>query len=222
VGAYRVRGEVVLGFSGVEARAMLPAKGELILVRDGDGRWQPKTKQTLYDYRVNRKEANNVRKSVSQFRDYINGVVKLKEEKMTHYGTEFGIVKTTYAELIEVFGQDETNNGKYRPNVQGWDKLKNYRDKTTKFFDLVRNDQDDDARHQNYWIAFNVLLVQEQALYWSDSMERQVTLGTEQFNKVLEKILFTMFSDKVFNKVALPEGKVPSGKYDDYVKTEED
>jgi hypothetical protein len=31
-----------------------------------------------------------------------------------------------------------------------------------------------------------------------------------------------MFADKVFTKVQLPEGKVPSGKYDDYVKTEED
>ena len=135
-----------------------------------------------------------------------------------------------------MFGQDETNNGKYRPNVQGWDKLtekpkywqdktlawQTYRERVEKFFELVRNDQDDNARHQNYWIAFNVLLVQEQSLHWSDSMERQITLGVDQFNKVLEKILFKMFSDKVFDKVALPEGKVPSGKYDDYVKTEED
>jgi len=31
-----------------------------------------------------------------------------------------------------------------------------------------------------------------------------------------------MFSDKVFTKVALAEGKVPTGKYDEYVMTEED
>jgi hypothetical protein len=189
---------------------------------------------------VNRKEANNVRKQVSQFKDYMAGVAKLKEDKVTSYGVDFSIVKTTYGELIEVFGQDEseTATNRVRPNVVGWDKLTekpkhyrpearadvwaNYRERADKFFELVRNDQDDNARHQNYWIAFNVLLIQEQAFYWSDSMERQVTLGTDQFNKVLEKILFTMFSDKVFTKVALPEGKVPTGKYDDYVKTEED
>jgi hypothetical protein len=231
----RVRGDVVMHFAD-NSKAIVRDHEELVLVRDKDGRWLPKVKQTLYDYRVSRREANAVRKSVSQFRDYMAGVAKLKEERVTSYGMDFSIVKTTYGELIEVFGQDETNNGKYRPNVQGWDKLtekpkywqdktlawQTYRERVEKFFELVRNDQDDNARHQNYWIAFNVLLVQEQSLHWSDSMERQITLGVDQFNKVLEKILFKMFSDKVFDKVALPEGKVPTGKYDDYVKTEED
>jgi hypothetical protein len=47
-------------------------------------------------------------------------------------------------------------------------------------------------------------------------------LGTGEFTKFLDDILFTMFSDKVFVKVALPEGKVPTGKYDECVVTEED
>jgi hypothetical protein len=237
-----VRGEVVLHFSD-DSKAMLPAKGELVLVQDSNGRWMPKVKQTLYDYRVSRKEANNVRKQVSMFKDYISGVIKLKgEDRVLHENTDFevrfGVVKTTYAELIEVFGKSEDAHGAGRPDVQGWDKLStkpkyvtdgakveawhNYRDKTTKFFDLVRNDQDDGARHQNYWIAFNVLVLQGQSLYWRDNMDFPVTLGVEHFNKVLEKILFTMFADKVFKRVALPEGKVPTGRYADYVLTEED
>jgi hypothetical protein len=65
-------------------------------------------------------------------------------------------------------------------------------------------------------------MVQEQSLYWRDNMESQVTLGTEQFEKVLDKVLFTMFSDKAFKRVELPEGKVPTHKYADYVMTEED
>lgn len=241
VRANRVKGQVVLHFAD-NSKAMLPARGELTLVRDSNGRWTPKVKQTLYDYRVNRKEANNVRKTVSMFRDYINGVVKLKGEERvinedTYYETRFSIVKTTYAELIEVFGKEENEHEtKCKPNVDGWDKLidkpkywsdkaeawQMYRDKTEKFFDLVRNDQDDDARHQNYWIAFNLLMVQGQSLHWRDSAESQVTLGVEQFGKHLEKILFKMFADKVFTRVELPEGKVPTGKYDEYVMTEED
>jgi hypothetical protein len=240
--ANRVRGEVVLHFSD-NSKAMLPARGELALVRDSNGRWFPKTKQTLYDYRVSRKEANNVRKQVSQFRDYISGVVKLKGDERvlhegTHYETRFSVVTSTYAELIEVFGKDENSSMATRPNIDGWDKLSekpkyyggmnrekvwdDYRNKTTKFFDLVRNDQDDNARHQNYWIAFNVLFVQQQSLYYRDNLNYPMTLGVEEFDKILEKILFKMFADKVFTKVALPEGKVPSGRYDDYVKTEED
>jgi len=243
VGAYRVKGEVVLGFTGIEAKLMLPAKGETVLVRNTSGGWIPKVKQTLYDYRVSRKEANNVRKSVSNFRDYLSGVIKLKGEERvinegTHYERRFNVVKATYGDLIEVFGRKDVGDGdpRYCPDSDKWDKLTakpkywtgkeeawaNYRDKAERFFDLVRNDQDDDARHQNYWIAYNILFIQEQRLYWRDSIESQITLGTDQFDKVLEKILFTMFSDKVYTKVALPEGKVPTHKYADYVLTEED
>jgi hypothetical protein len=241
VGAYRVKGEVVLGFMGIEAKLMLPARGETVLVRNASGGWVPKVKQTLYDYRVSRKEANNVRKSVSQFKDYINGVVKLKGEEVEGlWGREpFSVVRMTYADLIEVFGKEEAQMGA-RPNVDGWEKIlgkpptfvagdtkadawANYREKSERFFDLVRNDQDDNARHQNYWIAFNVLMLQGQAvLYYRDNMDYPITLGTDQLDKFLEKILFTMFADRVFVKVAMPEGKVPTGRYDDYVLTEED
>jgi hypothetical protein len=240
VTANRVRGEVVLHFAD-NSKAMLPAKGELVLVRD-NGRWMPKVKQTLYDYRVSRKEANNVRKQVSMFKDYVSGVTKLKgTEVESMWGREpFTVVKTTYAELIEVFGKDDETQGdpRVRPNTDWWDKLsekpkyyggvnkdtawQKYREKSEKFFDLVRNDQDDDARHQNYWIAFNVLMLQGQSLYWRENLDHPITLGVGQFEKVLDKILMTMFADKVFTKVQLPEGKVPTGKYDSYVKTEED
>jgi len=239
VGAYRLRGDVVLGFVG-NVKAMVRDHEELVLVRGSRGEWVPKEKQTLYDYRVNRKEANNVRKQVSQFRDYLSGVVKLKEETVKQYGEEYGIVRTNYAELFEVFGMEyEANDsGRVRPNVDKWLGLETkpkfwrpeekdatwqaYRDKTEKFFDLVKDDQDDNCRHQNYWIAFNILMVQEQQLWWRDNMDMSVTLGSDQFNKILDKTLFKMFSDRVFKRVALPEGKVPSGKYDDWVTTEED
>lgn len=246
VGAYRVKGQVVLGFTGSEARAMLPAKGEVTLVRTANGGWTPKVKQTLYDYRVSRKEANNVRKQVSQFKDYINGVIKLKGEERvinegTYYEQRFNLVRTTYGELIEVFGadgDDTLGDTRTRPNASKWAKITdkpkyygggnkaeawdNYREATAEFFELVRNDQDDNARHQNYWIAFNILMVQGQSLHWRDDMDYQVTLGTASFNNFLEQILFKMFSDKVFKQVALPEGKVPTHKYADYVMTEED
>jgi hypothetical protein len=242
VNANRVRGDVVLHFAD-GTKAMMPAQGELVLVQK-DGRWLPKETQTLYDYRVNRKEANNVRKSVSQFRDYLSGVIKLKtEEKVinegTHYEHRINLVKATYGELIAVFGADDYDEAdtRTRPKADKWkisDKPKyyggnvkdevwsNYRTATAEFYDLVRNDQDDNARHQNYWIAFNILMVQGQSLHWRDDMDYYITLGAEQFDKFLDRILFKMFSDKVFTKVALAEGKVPTGKYDDYVMTEED
>jgi hypothetical protein len=240
VGAYRVKGQMVLGFTGTDAKLMLPARGETVLVRNTSGGWMPKVKQTLYDYRVSRKEANNVRKQVSQFKDYLAGVVKLKAEEVSGvWGRDgFQIVKTNYAELIEVFGREEDANDRVRPAVSDWVSLdgkpkyyrpenkdeawQKYRERAAKFYDLVRNDQDDNARHQNYWIAFNILMVQGQNLYWRDNMDTQVTLGVDYFNKFLESALFTMFSDKVYKRVELPEGKVPTHKYADCVLTEED
>jgi hypothetical protein len=238
----RVRGDVVLHFTD-GSKAMMPAQGELVLVQK-DGRWLPKVKQTLYDYRVNRKEANAVRKTVSQFRDYLAGVTKLKTEERvinegTYYEHRLSLVKATYAELIEVFGKEDANgiDERCRPKADKWkisDKPKyyggehkeevwsNYRTATAEFYDLVRNDQDDNARHQNYWIAFNILMIQGQSLHWRDNMDYQLTLGADQFDKTLDRILFKMFSDKVFKKVALAEGNVPSGKYDDYVRSEND
>jgi hypothetical protein len=243
VNANRVRGDVVLHFAD-GTKAMMPAQGELALVRAGNGAWLPKETQTLYDYKVNRKEANNVRKSVSQFKDYLAGVTKLKSETRVinegmYYETRYEIVKASYAELIEVFGSDDYDEAatRVRPKVDKWkisDKPKyfhpdnkaetwsNYRTATAEFFDLVRNDQDDNARHQNYWIAFNILMVQGQSLHWRDNLDYHITLGADQFDKFLDRILFKMFSDKVFTKVALAEGKVPTGKYDAYVVTEED
>jgi hypothetical protein len=224
-------------------KAMVRDHEELILVRNAQGRWMPKEKQVLCDYRVNRKAANNVRKSVSQFKDYLAGVVKLKGEEVVHnegtpYEQRYTRVRVTYADLVEVFGKEEDAHGHGRPNASAWEKIidkpkyfrpehraqawANYRDKTERFFDLVRNDQDDNARHQNYWIAFNVLMVQGQSLWFRADMNMTVTLGADQFDKFLDTILFKMFSDKVFTKVALPEGRVPTGKYDEYVKTEED
>jgi hypothetical protein len=237
----RVRGDVVMHFAD-GTKAMVRDHEELVLVRR-DGRWQPKQKQTLYDYRVNRKEANAVRKSVSQFKDYLAGVVKLKGEEVVHHEgsmweQRYTRVRVTYADLVELFGKEEDAHGHGRPNVSAWEKIidkpkwfrpdnrvevwANYRDKTERFFDLVRNDQDDNARHQNYWIAFNILMLQGQSLWFRHDMNMTVTLSAESFDKFLDTILFKMFSDKVFNKVALAEGKVPTGKYDEYVTTEED
>jgi hypothetical protein len=231
VNAYRVRGDVVLGFTD-GSKAVIADNEELVLVRK-DGKWVPKVAQTLYDYRVSRKGANNVRKQVSQFREYLAGVVKLKAEEFDGvYGrAPFSVVKIGYPELIEVFGKEigvvgsNGSEARVRPAVDEWKCLnsKEYRDKAEKFYELVKNDQDDNCRYQNYWIAFHVLFAADNHFVWTAQDEvpsRYCTCAPEEFEKHLDRILFTMFSDKVFKKVALPTGKVPTGKYDNYVRSE--
>ena len=89
------------------------------------------------------------------------------------------------------------------------------------FYDLVKNNQDDNVRHQNYWLAFNILFVQIDNFYWRTDENIKMGVATHYFEKFLDKALLTMFAYKVFTKVALPDGKVPSGKYDNYVLEEE-
>jgi hypothetical protein len=241
VNANRVRGDVVLHFAD-GSKALVEQSKELILAQDSNGRWFPKIKQVPYDYRVNRKGANNVRRGVSQFRDYLSGVVKLKGEELvsnagSYYEQRFSVVKMTYADLVEVFGKDinPSDGSKFRPAVDAWKDLNikpkhwvgmgehkerlwaEYRARTEKFYELVKNDQDDNVRHQNYWIAFCILFAQANNLYWREDMDTWASMPVHKFEKDLDTTLMTMFSDKVFTRVALANGKVPTGKYDNYV-----
>lgn len=250
VGASRVRGEVVLGFSTADGRVIqkLGQDEELVLVRSGDGRWQPKQIKTLFDYRINRREANNVRKDVKQFRDYLQGMVKLMEDETMMYGQTYKRITRTYAELGEVFGfkrggsmqdnQVTIDRGDWQrlaekpqnyyntypadneANKTNWDK---YNTMSDKFYELVKNDQDDNTRHQNYWIAFNILFAYQNYVYWIDEStahEKKILLASEYLEKYLEEILFARFSDRVFKLVELEKGKVPTGRYDKYVRSE--
>jgi hypothetical protein len=244
VGANRVRGEVVLGFSTANGVVIqkLGENEELVLVRSGDGRWQPKEIKTLYDYRVNRKEANNVRRDVSEFRKYLNGMVKLMGDESVMYGQTYKRISRSYAELGEVFElRRALNEGKVTVELAEWRRLaekpnpnythaeqrKNewalYNTMSDKFYELVKNEQDENTRHQNYWIAFNILFAYQNHIYWIDESiahEKQLYLASEYLEKHLEEILFARFSDRVFKLVELEKGKVPTGRYDKYVRSE--
>ncbi len=250
VGASRVRGDVVLGFTTAEGRVIqkLGENEELVLVRSGEGRygrWQPKQIKTLFDYRINRREANNVRKDVSQFRDYLKGMVKLMEDETMMYGQTYKRISRSYAELGEVFGyRRELKESMVRVDINEWTRLaekpQNYNthladneaNKTNwalynmmsdKFYELVKNEQDENTRHQNYWIAFNILFAYQNYVYWIDentAHEKKLYLASEYLEKYLEEILFARFSDRVFKMVELEKGKVPTGRYDKYVRSE--
>ena len=237
VNAHRVRGEVVLEFFG-GLKQMVKREEEIVLVRGEHGRWQPKETKPLYDYRVNRKEANNVRKMCGTFRRYMKGIVSLKEEKVTQYGHEFGRVQFTFAELMEVFGaEDKYNDGRLFLKTDAWGYLTSkpthyntdpdrrkqmwdeYHATSDKFLELIKDDQDDNCRHQNYWIAFCILFVHKNYLTPCTkdmTQERTFTLASHLFEKQLDEMLFYKFAEKVFKRVELPSDKVPRGKYDKY------
>ncbi len=241
VGASRVRGEVVLGFNTADGRVIqkLGENEELVLVRV-DSRWQPKEIKTMFDYRINRKEANNVRRDVSEFRKYLNGMVKLMEDESVMYGQTYKRITRSYAELGEVFGYRYEGLHKVTVDINEWRRLQEkphphftpeqaashweaYNEASDKFYELVKNDQDENTRHQNYWIAFNILFAYQNYVYWIDESavhEKKLHLSSEYLEKYLEEILFARFSDRVFKMVELEKGKVPTGRYEKFVRSE--
>lgn len=242
VSANRVRGDVVLHFIG-GAKFVLPRKGELVLVKNSHGHWHPTQKQQRFDLRINRKGANNVRKRVTQFKNYLSGMMKLKEDTVTinagtHYEQTFKRVEFSYAELAEVLGMDEmsSNDNRAIPNVAQFEHIfkpekwrgdsaevwAKYEAQSQLFYELVRDDQDDNARHQNYWIALNALVgLTSGNMYYTDKVdfpEKKVRTSTEKMLKGLEDFLFGFFSDEVFKYVELGDTEVSTGKYETFVR----
>ena len=251
VGSNRVRGDVVLTF--VSGKSVVVREyEELALVKDEHGRWQPKNAKKEFDYRVNRKGANAVRKRVSQFKAYLSGMLKLKTESITHnagtyYETTSERVSFTFGEMCEVLGTKRRGQNGWgtpddavtpnmdlmgfiteKPNIslapeyadnynQMWDR---YEANTARFYELIRDDQDDNCRHQNYWIALVGLFcnaVNSRSYYaigFSDDMSKCVYADVSTMEKLFDKILLTMFSEEAFTRYELADGKVPSGKYD--------
>ena len=238
VGAHRVRGDVVLHlYDG--SKQIVKQNEELVLVRGANGAWVPKEAKPLYDYRVNRKEANNVRAMCGTFRKYMKGIASLKGETVTQYGVEYERVQFTFAELMEVFGAvNRYNDERLFLQIDEWAWLtakpsnytkhdaekhekswRDYRETAAKFLELIKDDQDDNCRHQNYWIAFCILFVHKNYITPCNKdyiNNRVFTAGSNTFEKLLDEALFTMFAEKVFKRVELPRGSVPTGKYDKY------
>ena len=244
IGANRVRGEVVLHFVN-GTKALVKDEATLTLVRNSHGHWAPKDAQVLTDYRVSRKGANAVRKRVSKFRDYLSGMLKLKGETITynqgtHYEHTTERVTFTYPELAEALGKKwhdavKMNTDMMMPNVEqfacifkpqqwqsqnggAWEK---FEEQSAMFYELVRDDQDDNVRHQNYWIALCALVGLQGRLWYADEEDfdkRTVSADPNKVMSTLEKALFMRFSDEVFQEYQLDAGQVPRGKYADYVR----
>lgn len=238
----RIRGDVVLHFMG-GAKYVLGEHKELVLARGADGQWQPVQKQQRFDLRINRKGANNVRKRVSQFKNYLSGMMKLKEDVVAHYqGTpyeqEHRTVMFNYTELAEVLGVSTAGLQANRamPNIHQFENIckpekwaanqsqvwERHDEQSKLFYELVRDDQDDNVRHQNYWIAFNTLVcLSSSNMYYVDRDsfdEKKIRVTPNKVMSKLEQFLFGFFSDEVFKYVELDDTEVSTGKYADYVR----
>lgn len=177
---------------------------------------------------VSRAGANTVRRRVSQFRDYFKGFLGLRTEVHTGGWREgLPFIRFSTDELGNVLGWTEksvwtdrkiqvVNTGAFYGLAER--RNSNFRVKADAFYELIRNDQPEETRTTNYYKAAVGLIagvipyaepngtkVHEFELYARNAVE------------YLDEVLFKTFADEVFVLKDVPDGKVPSTKYDDWV-----
>jgi len=179
---------------------IIPKDKGITMIHAG-GNWRITQFNTLYEYRLNRKAANAVRKQYGDFLHYIKGMVKLRTE-MVEPG-RWARRQKPYAAVV--IGHDE---------LPQWGRPGSIHGLKIEFAELLRADQPEETRHENYNTAFAL------AVQWALSLSRSnsVNVGTIKLpaNEVLgliDELLLRAHAQDVLVWSELKVGQVPSGKY---------
>ena len=118
--------------------------------------------ETHKQWTVNRTAANNVRSRYSEFRKYFKGFLSLRTEVGHRWGHEVTMVRIGVQELVDLLGtttRDSWNKQKIECiNVEPFYSLANkqypnFQQKAEVYYDLIRNDQDEEAKQANFYKA---------------------------------------------------------------------
>ena len=179
---------------------IIPKDKGITMIHAG-GNWRITQFNTLYEYRLNRKAANAVRKKYGDFLRYIKGMVNLRSEMVEPH--RWARRQKPYAAVV--IGHDELPQQKRAGTIHG---LK------TEFAELLRADQPEDTRHLSYNEAFGL------AVQWALNLSRSngINMGTVKLpaNEVLgliDELLLRMHAQEILVWTELKTGQVPTGKY---------
>lgn len=220
-------GESIVTIGGT--KHILPTDGECMTVRmDERENWcLVSAVQTHFDWKMNRKAANNVRARYAKFIDYLDGIMRLRKD------VEDGGIDVAYAEYAEAFGEQEKKNywgndtykcvdlGLYSSiaHKSGGRWVRDditYEDSTKAFFKLITS-----GAHDDFYKASLILFATVGGGQMSLVSARTIHVQESRVDDKLNEVLYKYHSDEVFDKVQMPEGKLPKGKYKNWVNKEE-
>lgn len=212
------------------------SKAPPVLAFDAD------TKPVIYGYAINRAQNNNVRRRYSEFIKYFKASINLrKTEISTSYGYGSPVVdeaiEYTIGEAADVLGTTLDSGAirlsnkwdtlyqkpvpSYRP--QGWNTYAQWIDqydiKCREFLDLIKNDQDEETKHANFYKAFVILMVTKGHTSGYNQPHRaedltvvkNVLLNTIKNN--FEHVLKMYFAKAILETVVLKDGAPPNNVY---------
>ena len=162
----------------------------LILRYNENGVLHPTNVEPDHVYRVNRKEANNVRKAYADFSRFFMGMAKLR-----------GNEPISDAEYIRVFGADEKiSRHTTKANIPSDIALRN-KEQVESMFAMIQADD-----HEVRYKACLLIIKQfGKRHYWKD-MGYSIT--TEGVKRAMNDLIFARHKDVVFDVVEVPLGTI--------------
>jgi hypothetical protein len=172
---------------------IIPKDKGITMIHAG-GNWRITQFNTIYEYRLNRKAANAVRKKYADFLRYVKGMVNLRSEmiepkRWARRQKPYAVITLTAPEIaypkLEVKGM-----------VRG-------------LMEHIKLDQPEETRHENHNTAFAMALSGCQ-MYRGDSQYRA---SADEVLGLIDELLLRAHAQEVLVWTELKVGQVPSGKY---------
>ena len=205
------------------------------------------TKPVIYGYAINRTQNNNVRRRYSEFIKYFKASISLRKIRVevkpyfaTSESSYYEAVEYTIGEAADVVGitndgiprlSDKWNQMYQKPTPthrpQGWNTyvqwIDQYETKCREFFDLIKNDQDEDTKHENFYKAFVILMATNghtsgySQPYRADDLTVVKNVDTSTLRLNFEKVMKMYFAKTILETVVLKDGMPPNKVYTNWM-----
>jgi hypothetical protein len=177
------------------------------------------THAAQFNYRINRKKANNVRAKYAEFIEYFKAFLALRDDD--------GVISFEYGELVELFGEVENQwgskviqNGDLKTcmrragetrwgNKEGYHAM--YLASGTRIIQLITS-----TNHADFYKAAMTFVAGER-VYFGDRVQTKSKVSTSKPEKDFNEFLMRWHAEDVLDKFELEAGVVPTGKYKDWL-----
>jgi len=218
-----VRRTTVLNINGMKYTL---ADKDKMRLRKGDKGWEVLNPMQQWSWRLDRKAVSNIRAQYGEFYKYLKGFVSLRTEHMAVSRwqlEEKDFVCVQQSEFKSAFGSMTSIRSYAYMDKRGrqsldWSVVKpeQYKASSNAFAYLIRPDQPEEDKHNNFYKAA-LLLVAKLENDRMDIRTDSVRVMSKHIVPLLDDILFMMNAHQVLVRKALPQGKVSSGIYEHWM-----